>query len=102
MTRTSDQNSRMWAMLTDISNQVEWVTAQGEPCKPSPENWKDIFTAYLKGQKMFAGIEGGIVMCGERTSRMSTKELSELIEAMYWFGAEKRVIWTNPAEQYNE
>lgn len=98
--RNVDQNAKMWAMLHDISQQVEWRTAQGEPCHPSAEDWKNIITAYLKGQRMYAGIEGGIVMCGESTSKMSRKDMVELIEALYWFGEEKRVIWSDP--QYHD
>lgn len=94
--RNNEQNKRMWAMLHDISAQVTWKTAQGEDVKPSAEDWKDIVTAYVKGQRMYVGIDGGIVMVGERTSKMTVGELTEVIEALFWFGAEKRVIWSDP------
>lgn len=46
MTRTLEQNARMWATLTDISKQVEW-----HGLKLTNEEWKHVFTATLKGQK---------------------------------------------------
>ena len=46
-TRSLEQNKRLWAMLTDISNQVDWY---GQ--KLTPEEWKDCFTAALKKQKV--------------------------------------------------
>lgn len=94
--RNTEQNAKMWAMLHDISHQVEWRTAQGEPCHPSADDWKDIITAYLKGQRMYVGIDSGIVMCGESTRKMSKKDVAELIECLYWFGAERRVVWSDP------
>ena len=94
--RNTEQNKRMWAMLHDISRQVTWKTAQGKDVKPSAEDWKDIFTAFLKGHRMYVGIESGIVMVGDRTSKMTVGEMTELIEALFWFGAEKRVIWSDP------
>lgn len=81
----------MWAMLTDISRQVIWY---GE--KLSPEEWKDVITAALKRQKVVPGIEGGFVAIGAKTSKMSVKEMIDVIEFSYAFGAEKNVRWTEP------
>jgi hypothetical protein len=33
---------------------------------------------------------------GEHTSRMSKAEMSELLELIYAFGAEHKVLWTDP------
>lgn len=89
--RSLEQNSKMWAMLTDISRQVIWY---GE--KLSPEEWKDVITAALKRQKVVPGIEGGFVAIGAKTSKMSVKEMIDVIEFSYAFGAEKNVRWTEP------
>ena len=51
-----------WAMLTDISNQVDWY---GQ--KLTPEEWKEVFTAAMKKQKVVPGIDGGFVVCGSST-----------------------------------
>ena len=82
------QNARMWAMLTEISEQVEW---HGQ--KLTKEEWKDIFTAALKRQKVVPGIDGGFVVIGARTSQMSISEMSEMIEFAMAFGTQHQVKW---------
>lgn len=90
-TRTLQANSAMWALLTDISKQVDW---HGE--KLTPENWKDLFSACLKKQRSVVGIEGGFVVLGARTSRMSKEEMSDLLELMNAFAAEHDVKLSAP------
>ena len=97
--RTLDQNSKLWPMLHDVASQVEWFV-DGRMAKLEPEEWKDIFTAGLrKHQRVAAGIEGGFVILGARTSRMGKQEFSELIEIIYAFGAEHNVVWSEPAKK---
>lgn len=91
-TRTLTQNRKLWGMLTDISNQVEWFGR-----KHSPEVWKDLFSALMKQQEIIPGIEGGFVATGSHTSQMSISELSDMMEAMSAFGAEKNVKWGDDA-----
>lgn len=91
--RSTDQNDKMWAMLTDISNQVEW---HGH--KLSPDDYKCLFTAGLRKAFVVPDLEGtGFVMLGLRTSDMSVAEMSDLIELMLAFGAERGVQWTGEA-----
>lgn len=85
-TRSLEQNSRMWAMLTDISNQVEWYGK-----KLSPEAWKCVFSAGLKKQDVVPGLHGDFVVIGQSTSQMSIREMGELMELMEAFGAERNV-----------
>ena len=92
-TRTLEQNSKMWPMLGDVARQVDWY---GQ--KLTSKEWKDVFSAVLKKQKVVPGIEGGFVVLGTRTSKMPKSEMSELIELMYAFGAERGVQWSDPAE----
>lgn len=84
--RTLEQNAALWALLTEISEQVEWYGQFYEP-----EAWKDILTAGLKKQRFAPGIEGGLVVLGARTSKMSVREMSELLEFAKWFAVEKGV-----------
>lgn len=93
-TRTLAQNARMWAMLTDVSRQVDWYGR-----KLSPEEWKDVFTASLKRQDVVPGIDGGFVVLGARTSRMTVREMWDLMELMSAFGSERGVKFT---EGYDE
>ena len=85
-TRTLDQNALLWPLLSAVSSQVVWHGA-----KLSPDEWKDVFTAALKRQKVVPGIDGGFVVCGTRTSKMPKSEFSDLIELIYSFGAERGV-----------
>ena len=84
--RTDAQNRRLWAMLRDISQQVDW---HGN--KLSDDEWKDVFTAALKRQKVVPGLDGGFVVCGQHTSKMTKAEMSELQELITAFGAERGV-----------
>jgi hypothetical protein len=84
--RSAEQNARLWAMLTDVSNQVEWHGA-----RMSPEDWKHIFTAAQHQQRLVPGIDGGFVALGRSTSRMDKGELSELMELIAAFGVDNGV-----------
>ena len=92
-TRTTDANAKLWAMLTDVSRQVKWYGN-----KLTPEDWKHLFSAVLKDQRTVPGINGGFVVMGLSTSRMSKREFSDLLELIYAFGAERGVEWSEPEE----
>ena len=85
-TRNLEQNAALWAALSDISRQVEWY---GQ--RLTPDEWKDVFTASLKRQKVVPGLDGGFVVCGLSTSKMGKSEFSQLLDLAYAFGAEKGV-----------
>ena len=84
--RSDAQNRRLWSMLTDISEQVEW---HGH--RLTAEEWKDVFSAALKRAKVVPGLDGGFVVCGQSTSRMTKAEMAELQTLMEAFGAEREV-----------
>lgn len=88
-TRSINQNARMWACLTDISKQVPLA---GEML--SPEDWKCIFTAAMKKHRMVPGIDGGMVVLGAYTSRMTVADMSELQALIDSYGDEKGVMWS--------
>tara|TARA_R110000868_G_scaffold50475_1_gene161298 strand:+ start:830 stop:1234 length:405 start_codon:yes stop_codon:yes gene_type:complete len=90
-TRSLAQNARMWAMLGDVSRQVDW-----HGMKLSPEDWKTMFTASLKKQRVVPGIDGGFVVMGDSTSNMTIAEMGDLMELMSAFGAERDVRFTAP------
>lgn len=90
-TRTLQANAAMWALLADISRQVEWY---GE--KLTPDDWKHVFSSCLRKQRSVPGIEGGFVVLGARTSRMSKEEMSDLLELMHAFAAERDVKLSAP------
>jgi len=93
-TRSTEQNALMWSCLTDLSKQVDWPV-DGRTQKLDPEEWKDILSAGLKkSQRVAQGIEGGWVMLGQRTSRMTVAEMSELITLAHAFGDQHGVRWS--------
>lgn len=92
-TRTLAQNSLMWSVLEDIARQVEFAV-DGRMQKVDAEDVKDILSAGLKKhQRIAAGIEGGFVMLGQRTSKMTIGEMADLITLGHAFGDSKGVQW---------
>ncbi len=89
--RSDAQNRRLWAMLADISAQVDWY---GQ--KLTSEEWKDVMSASLKRTKVVPGLDGGFVVCGQSTSRMTRAEMCELQELMEAFGAQQGVKFRAP------
>ena len=88
-TRSTAQNARLWAMLTEISAQVDWYGR-----KLSPEEWKHVFSASLKKQDVVPGLDGGFVVLGLSTSKMTKGEMSDLQTLMEAFGAQQGVKFT--------
>jgi len=86
--RSLEQNARLWAMLTDISEQVNWYGRY-----LSTDDWKHIFTSQLKKQDVVPGIEGGFVVLGTSTSKMTKAEMCDLQTLMEAFGAEQGVMF---------
>ena len=93
-TRNLEQNARLWASLTEVSRQVDW---HGNHL--TPDEWKDVFSAALKRQKVVPGIDGGFVVIGARTSKMGKREFSDLLEMVYAFGAQHGVQFSDPAPE---
>lgn len=94
-TRSLDQNARLWAQLSDVSRQVEWYGK-----RLTPEDWKHVFTASLRTLSVVPNLDGtGFVALGLSTSRMTKRELGDLIDLMTAFGNERGVRWTEPAAE---
>ena len=92
-TRTLEQNALMWASLTDVSRQVRWPV-DGKMELLEPEEWKELLSAGLrKSQRVAAGVDGGFVLLGHRTSRMKVGEMIELNEFIRFFGDSRGVVW---------
>lgn len=88
-TRTLEQSAKMWAMLTEISNQTDW-----HGIKLSPDEFKDLLSAGLVKSKVVPNIEGnGFVILGQRTSKMSKREMGDLIELITAFGVDRGVVF---------
>lgn len=84
--RNLDQNAALWSLLDEISAQVVWYGH-----KLTDTEWKDVLTASLKKQRVVPGLDGGFVICGSSTSKMSKAEFSELLELGHAFAAQQGV-----------
>lgn len=89
--RSTEQNDRMWAMLTEIAEQVSW-----HGVKYTPEDWKDYFMHALKRARWMPLEDGGMVPIGMRSSDLSKEEFSDLMECMSEFGARHGVKSKEP------
>lgn len=91
--RSLPQNARMWAMLTDVARQVPWhgITL-------SPDDWKLIFLDALKREvRMVPNLDGnGFVNLGRSSSDLSKAEMTDLIELIFAFGAQRGIEWSDP------
>ena len=87
-TRSIEQNARLWALLTEVSKQVEWYGK-----KLTPEDWKNVFSAALYQQEAVPGINGGFVVLGRSTSKMTVAQMSEMQTLIEAFGAERGVVF---------
>lgn len=87
--RSSDQNSKMWAMLGDVAR------AKPEGRNWTPETWKAAFMHFLGHQVLFAeGLDGaGPFPIGFRTSRLTVRQMVDLIDCIYKYGDEHEVDW---------
>ena len=88
-TRSLAQNNLMWSCLTDIAKQVDWYGH-----KLSPDDWKHVLSASLRKQRAVPGIDGGFVVVGLSTSKMTIAEMSEMVELSHAFGADRGVVWS--------
>jgi hypothetical protein len=93
--RTDDQNSKFWAMLTEVSQQLLW---HGQ--KLNTEDWKLVFLDALKRElRIVPNITGnGFVNLGRSSSDLTKAEFSDLIEIISAFGAEHGVQFQDDRE----
>lgn len=91
--RTTDQNARMWAMLTEVARQVKW---HGQ--KLSADDWKLIFLSALKQElRMVPALDGrGFVQLGRSSSDLSVAEMGDLMDLIAAFGAREGVTFAEP------
>lgn len=89
--RTTDQNSLLWAMLSQISR------AKPDGRVLPPEIWKCLFMASAGFNCTFEPSldSKGVVPLGFKSSRLNKAEFSDLIEAIHAFAAEKGIPLTD-------
>ena len=88
--RTLDQNSKMWAMLTELAAQLPW-----HGLRLSSEDWKLIFLDALKREvRMVPNLDGnGFVNLGRSSSNLSKADFSDLLEIIAAWCAKEGVTF---------
>lgn len=95
-TRTLDQNAALHAAISDIAKQIKW---QGEAM--ASEDWKRLLTAaWSRAEnqpvKMVPALDGnGFDVLYRRTSQMTKKEVSSLIDYLHAWGTDQGVKWSD-------
>jgi hypothetical protein len=90
-TRTLDQNAKLWAVLTDLSQQKpEGITA-------TREEWKCLAMNACGWETQFMlGLDGRPFPVGFSSSRLTIAQMSDLIEFCHEYGARHGVTFTEP------
>lgn len=93
-TRSNVQNAKMWPMLQDLAEQVEYIGS-----KRSKEAWKDICTVAWKDEtELVMSLDGTkLIAVGLSTSSLNKKDFADLIEVIYMTGADFGVEWSDKA-----
>jgi len=91
-TRTQAQNRLMWPLLTCFAKQLQWPI-NGKMMTIDEDDFKDILSAAFKGEtvRLAMGLNGGVVLLGQRTSKFSKAQFSEWIEFLYATAADRDV-----------
>ena len=82
--RTLGQNSAQWPILECFAKQKQWPV-NGVLEWITGDEYKDILTAafYQENVRLAAGLDGGVVMLGRRTSKFKKKEFSDWLEFLH-------------------
>lgn len=97
--RTVPQSDRMWGMLTDVARQIPW-----HGVKLRADDFKLIFLDALRQElRMVPNLAGnGFVSLGRSSSDLSKTEMSDLMELIAAFGAERGVVFHSLGEKEKE
>ena len=98
-TRSQAQNRLMWPLLSVFARELLWPV-NGHMIKMDEDDWKDVLSAAFKGEtvRLAMGLNGGVVLLGQRTSKFTKAQFSEWIEFLYATAADRGVKlpeWVN-------
>eukprot|EP00873_Tetraselmis_striata_P020743 jgi/Tetstr1/441007/TSEL_029275.t1 len=96
--RSTDQNAAMWAMLSDVADQLVW---QGQQL--DTEEWKLVFLDALRRErknemKLVPNIDmtGFVNVSGQSSSDLEWAEMHDLLTIISAFGDQHGVVWSAP------
>lgn len=80
-TRSLEQNAAQHPILRAFSKQLQWPV-NGKMVYMDADEWKDVLTAGFQQEtaRLAMGLSGGVVMLGQRTSKMSKKQFGEWLD----------------------
>lgn len=89
--RNKDQNARMWAMLSDVSR------AKPEGHTHTSDMWKCLFMKACGHEVQFiTGLDGEPFPVGFSTSRLTVRQMADLITFIAEYGDRHGVQFTEP------
>lgn len=93
-TRSEEQNRKLWPMLADLRNQVEWLGVF------TTDDIKLMFLNKLGVELRFLPTleRQGMFPVGLRSSTLTKEQFAGLIELLYQTGAEEGVVWSEPVK----
>lgn len=96
--RSLPQNDKLWAALTEVSEQATWAGK-----RRTPHQWKDLFTGALRAAEghleAVPGLEGGFMILGLSTSDMTAAEMTSLIDYIAAWGAQNGVTFRTDEQE---
>lgn len=91
MTRTTEQNNRFWAMLTDVSR------SKPDGIKKTPADWKGLFMHAFGYEIQFEmGLNGNPFPKPYSSSNLKVSEMRDIMEFISAWGSERGVQWSEP------
>ncbi len=92
-TRSGAQNDRFHAMIDDVAAQIQWRDVFQRPIRMTRENWKRFFLQMYKRETLIVPNEDGTGFydLGVRSSELSVSEMSDCMELIAAFGAQRGV-----------
>jgi len=95
--RSVPQNSYLWALLTDLADQLTWYGK-----KLSADDWKLVMLDGLKRElRIVPNIDGtGFVNLGRSSSDLDVGEMADLLELIMAFGAQHGVRFHDKGNEW--
>ena len=93
-TRNADQNARLWAMLSDVSR------SKPDGRMHTAEVWKTLFMQACGHEVQFLhGLDGNPFPSGFRSSRLTVRQMADLITFVSAYGDQNGVRWSEPQQE---
>lgn len=101
--RDLNDNAQQWPILQDFAQQLQWPV-NGSMVYMSAEEWKDLLTAAFRQEtvRLAMGLNGGVVMLGQRTSKFKKAEWPEWMSFLKAVAAERGIKLSAPKHAYTE